>query len=230
MSTAALPDASLLGTAEAEARSIHAQGLMHTSAVKNATHKYTDASSRGDVVRWLDGTDGRAPACAALTQWLRGELMEAVRDALLAAPAGSHAGSGDAPKLVLAGAQTLPIAMLACYPGGGARFLKHVDNSPDAPDLRAVTAVLYLNTQWSAADGGALRIWAGGARGAATAPSTVEPRAGTLVLFWSHRVPHEVAPAATTRFALSLWMCVDPEQQPPGWLGRRDPAALGSTP
>ena len=29
-------------------------------------------AARGDVVQWLDGTDGSAPACAALTQWLRG--------------------------------------------------------------------------------------------------------------------------------------------------------------
>ena len=40
--------------------------------------------------------------------------------------------------------------MLACYPGNGARFKRHVDNDVDSPDTRAVTAVLYLNSQFFA--------------------------------------------------------------------------------
>jgi len=36
---------------------------------------------------------------------------------------------------------------LACYPGGGARYVRHTDASDSAPD-RTVTALLYLNTDW----------------------------------------------------------------------------------
>ena len=95
-------------------------------------------------------------------------------------------------------------------------------NSPEAPDLRAVTAVLYLNGAWEPPCGGALRIYGGkSGQRAASAAVDVEPRRGTLAPFWSHRVPHEVLPAQAPRFALSLWMCVDAQRQPDGWLGGR---------
>jgi len=159
------------------------------NAVKKAGERsshYHDPSSRGDVVRWIDGTERHAPACAALTQWLRGELLDTVREACMAAPPGSNPAAGDAPYLHLEEGTSLPIAMLACYPGGGARFKRHVDNSPEAPDTRVVTAILYLNSSWTAADGGTLRIYSpddADAKGGIE----VEPRHGTLVLFWSHR-------------------------------------------
>ena len=211
--------------------------MMHSSTVKSqrgntATQRYSDPSNRGDVIRWLDGTDGRAPACAALTQWLRGQLMSAVREACEAAPPHSYTGSGRAPRLLLDHSNVLPISMLACYPGGGTRFKRHVDNSPEAPDLRAVTAVLYLNGHWREEDGGTLRIYNTGGddpqQSTTTSSSSsssqhidVQPKRGTLVLFWSHRIPHEVLPASTRRFALSLWMCVDPNRQEKGWLEGR---------
>ena len=87
--------------------------------------------------------------------------------------------------------------MLACPGGGGARFKRHVDNSPDAPDTRAVTAVLYLNSSWEPEDGGALRIYAGGSSAGSTETSRdgvrgghveVEPRVGRCV--WGSMGPH----------------------------------------
>jgi hypothetical protein len=38
---------------------------------------------------------------------------------------------------------------LACYPGGGARYVRHTDAS-DAVPGRTVTALLYLNADWDA--------------------------------------------------------------------------------
>ena len=77
----------------------------------------------------------------------------------------------------------------------------------------------------TASDGGTLRIFpdvegASDAEAVSQSPlAEVEPRAGTLVLFWSHRMPHEVLPAAAPRFALSLWMCTATDQ-PDGWMPR----------
>ena len=65
----------LLAAAEEEARLLQAAGRMQPSTIKRAgsgAARHRDAAARGDVVQWLDGTDGSAPACAALTQWLRG--------------------------------------------------------------------------------------------------------------------------------------------------------------
>ena len=88
-----------------------------------------------------------------------------------------------------------------------------MDNSASSPDLRAVTAILYLNGEWSTADGGALRLFDQSRSPvepeAAEPFLELEPRRGTLVLFWSHLVPHEVLPARAARYALSLWMCVE---------------------
>lgn len=51
-------------------------------------------------------------------------------------------------------------AMLAIYPGSGARFAKHIDNSAD--DGRRLTCLCYLNNNWREQDGGALRLFAPG--------------------------------------------------------------------
>lgn len=37
-------------------------------------------------------------------------------------------------------------AMIACYPGSGTRYVKHVDNADR--DGRCVTAIYYFNKLW----------------------------------------------------------------------------------
>ena len=78
-----------------------------------------------------------------------------------------------------------------------------------------VTAILYLNGDWQPAHGGALRMYGVGSPAISTDADSsepfveVEPRRGTLAIFWSHLIPHEVLPASVARFAISLWMSVD---------------------
>lgn len=40
-----------------------------------------------------------------------------------------------------------PTYQLACYPGGGARYVRHADASVSCPS-RTVTAIVYLNAGW----------------------------------------------------------------------------------
>ena len=47
-------------------------------------------------------------------------------------------------------------AMLAVYPGKGARFQRHVDNT--ANDGRVLTVICYLNPDWDPAHGGGLVV------------------------------------------------------------------------
>ena len=121
-------------------------------------------------------------------------------------------------------------AMVSCYPGGGAHYIRHCDNrGGEKSNGRLLTAILYLN-EWKAGDGGELRIFRclrGSSEGftdcdgksldahdagealADAKPVVVEdvaPVSGRLVVFFSDtRVPHEVVPAQQTRYAVTLW-------------------------
>ncbi|KAK1894074.1 Egl nine like 3 [Dissostichus eleginoides] len=86
-------------------------------------------------------------------------------------------------------------AMVACYPGNGAGYVKHVDN-PNS-DGRCITCIYYLNKDWSAKEhGGVLRIFPEGTSFVAD----IEPLFDRLLFFWSdRRNPHEVQPSFNTR-------------------------------
>ena len=86
----------------------------------------------------------------------------------------------------------------ACYPPG-AFYQKHLDRFRD-DDRRTVTAVYYLNEAWQTEHGGALRLYL-----ADDTELDVLPSAGTLVLFISAELPHEVLPASRERLSLTGW-------------------------
>ena len=96
-------------------------------------------------------------------------------------------------------------AMVSCYPGGGAAYVRHCDN-PNA-NGRRLTAIYYLNAGWVERDGGALRLYAGPRDQGGG--HVVEPLADRLVVFFSdQRVPHEVTPTRSPRYAVTTWyMC-----------------------
>ena len=85
---------------------------------------------------------------------------------------------------------------LAHY-GPGGRYQRHRDAFL-GDDNRRVTAIVYLNPDWSSADGGHLRIYR-------DEPFDLEPRLDRLVIFLSERIEHEVLPNTAGRFALTAW-------------------------
>lgn len=85
----------------------------------------------------------------------------------------------------------------ALYPPG-AFYLRHLDRFRD-DDRRTLSAVFYLNPQWDPADGGALRLYL------ASGELDVWPEAGTLVLFRSADVLHEVLVNRRERLSLTGW-------------------------
>jgi Rps23 Pro-64 3,4-dihydroxylase Tpa1-like proline 4-hydroxylase len=102
--------------------------------------------------------------------------------------------------------------LYAFYPAGG-YYRRHRDAVPgSASTLRKYSLLLYLNdkSNWSDEDGGQLRMHfdsGGDERPASEEPSyaDVDPVAGTLVLFNSDAVPHEVLDTGRERTAVVGW-------------------------
>ncbi|MBI2213752.1 MAG: 2OG-Fe(II) oxygenase [Acidobacteria bacterium] len=82
--------------------------------------------------------------------------------------------------------------------GAGAFYKTHVDRFETA-DERMISCTLYLNDGWRAEDGGALRLHVEGG------PIDVLPDAGTMVVFRSDSVPHEVLSSNRERYSLTGW-------------------------
>lgn len=116
-------------------------------------------------------------------------------------------------------------AMLSIYPGEGARFANHIDNTTQ--DGRVLTLVNYMNPGWTEEMGGAIRLRPKrhGYQSPASTTSTTDekeggrtypnfseydgidvyPMAGRAVLFFSSQIEHEVMPTYGDRHALTIW-------------------------
>lgn len=81
----------------------------------------------------------------------------------------------------------------------GAAYARHVDQ-PQGRDQRRVSVVLYLNSEWDAAQGGSLRVYDG-----ARAVRDIDPVGGRLVCFLSAGLEHEVLPSLRPRWSLTGW-------------------------
>ena len=131
---------------------------------------------RGDHIQWLEA--GQAEAC---DQYLA--TMDTLRQALNRA--------------FFLGLEDYE-SHFALYPPG-AFYQKHLDRFRD-DDRRTLSAVFYLNADWQPEQGGALRLYPEGGGELDVLPTT-----GTLVLFMSAELPHEVLPASRERLSLTGW-------------------------
>nr|XP_030730061.1 egl nine homolog 2 isoform X1 [Globicephala melas]XP_030730062.1 egl nine homolog 2 isoform X1 [Globicephala melas] len=133
-------------------------------------------SIRGDQIAWVEGHE---PGCRSI-----GALMAHV-DAVIRHCAG-RLGS-----YVINGRTK---AMVACYPGNGLGYVRHVDNPHG--DGRCITCIYYLNQNWDVkVHGGLLQIFPEGR----PVVANIEPLFDRLLIFWSdRRNPHEVKPAYAT--------------------------------
>lgn len=138
---------------------------------------------RGDKITWIEG---REPGCEKI-RFLMSRMDELIRHC-----------DGNLGNYKINGRTK---AMVACYPGNGTGYVRHVDN-PNG-DGRCVTCIYYLNKDWNVKEhGGLLRIFPEGKAQFAD----IEPKFDRLLLFWSdRRNPHEVQPAYATRYAITVW-------------------------
>jgi hypoxia-inducible factor (prolyl hydroxylase) len=154
-------------------------------ALRREIEKHT---LRTDKVIWLEGSE----ACVGpmLKRHItRLDILSQKVSAFFEAVAPEHTWKGASRSKIMA----------TCYAGTGARYVPHYDN-PNA-NGRKLTAIVYLNTGWTKAHGGVLRLKSN--------KKTVDiaPLLDRLLLFWSDtRCPHEVLPATgPDRFAITIW-------------------------
>ncbi|KAM4742687.1 egl nine homolog 1 isoform 1-T2 [Anableps anableps] len=142
-------------------------------------------SIRGDQIAWVEGQE---PGCHSV-----GTLMAHIDEAVMYSAANGQLGN-----CVINGRTK---AMVACYPGNGAGYVRHVDN-PNG-DGRCLTCIYYLNKNWDVkTHGGLLQIYPEGKNVVAN----IEPLFDRLLIFWSdRRNPHEVKPSYATRYAITVW-------------------------
>jgi len=162
-----------------------------------ASDKSTEKSIRSDKITW---TDGDSPPCPNL-KYLMNTLDSIVKTANQTPNNGilSNYSINSRTK-----------AMVACYPGEGTHYVKHVDN-PNK-DGRCITAIYYLNRDWKPEkDGGALKIYSACVEGVV---AQVDPIFDRIIFFWSdRRNPHEVLPAFRERYAITVWYMDEKEKR-----------------
>lgn len=150
-------------------------GRLRVAGTGRAAGHHVDARRRGDSILWLE-----AGSSAAQSRFLA--AMEALRIQFNR-------------RLVL-GLHELE-AHYAVYPPG-AGYARHRDRFRD-DDARILSMVVYLNREWNAEDGGELRLHL------PDGPRDVTPRLGTVVLFLSADIEHEVLAARRTRRSIAGW-------------------------
>lgn len=154
----------------------YAAGEMTPARIGRGNSSHLDPAVRGDATLWLDA----APEHPIRERFLH--ALEALRRALN--------------RSLMLGLETFE-GHYAAFPAG-AFYARHRDRFRDV-DKRVLSLTCYLNADWSAADGGALRLWL------PQGPLDIAPELGVSVLFISAQIEHEVLRANRTRYSIAGW-------------------------
>lgn len=169
-------DGSELGALRAECLRVHRAAQFRPAGVGKSAQRLP--AIRADEISWLDLARPTPAVAAAMRRF------EALR-------------------LALNRTLYLGLFELECqfaHYRAGAAYRRHRDQF-SADSGRRLSCVLYLNATWTAADGGALRIYLD----ASEASIDILPQGGTLACFLSERFEHEVLPASRDRWSLAGW-------------------------
>ncbi len=173
-----------------EARDLHNQECLERAGVGRADDFQLAASLRRDKTRWFDRSS------SAQSDYL--DLMETVRLTMN--------------RELFLGLFSYE-AHYAAYERGGF-YKRHLDAFKGARN-RVLSSVFYLNDDWQEADGGGLAIYASNDSDAAPL-LTVMPEIGTMVIFLSEEIPHEVLPTQRNRYSIAGWFRVNDRMTAPG--------------
>jgi SM-20-related protein len=163
----------ILGTDEF----LHRMLQFHKAGIGKEATKQINEGVRGDLIQWIDPALTSPPIrlymdrIQALIRFVNQELFLSLKDAEI------H---------------------MTAYPVG-AFYKRHLDQFR-ADSHRKLSAICYLNQNWSDADGGQLRLYL------PDGDRDVLPEAGRFVCFRSDQIEHEVLPAKRERLSLTGWL------------------------
>ena len=204
-----------------EVQGLQQQDLLREGQTGGGGAGGESAMYRSDRIVWTDGIQPHSPHLQSLIRSVRPDITPVSPLSLssnldsVVVTANKLEHNGSLGQYHISGRTS---AMVACYPGEGSHYVKHVDN-PNG-DGRCVTAIYYLNKNWRPEvswshdqfripcftlqrDGGALKIYPSYMDGAV---ATVDPLLDRVIFFWSdRRNPHAVMPAFRERFAVTVW-------------------------
>lgn len=163
-----------------EARDGWQEGEFHRAGVGRGAEERPEI--RGDHVAWLD-PENLTPAQRAYWDFVDQLRQECNRSLFL--------GLADFE------------AHFAVYPPG-AFYRRHRDRF-QAEGRRVLSCLLYLNFDWLASDGGALRLYLEDEEHQEV-PLDILPEAGTFVIFRSDTLEHEVLETHRERLSLTGWL------------------------
>lgn len=164
----------------AELLQLHAQGAFYEASVGRGVRQTRQAHIRGDSICWLEHHFTIAAQYLTLMEQLRQQLN-------------AH---------FYLGLRSYE-AHYAHYQAGSV-YQRHVDRHRDN-NARVVTTVCYLNDEWPIEAGGQLKLY--NKNNELLLEKT--PTGGSLVLFMSADMPHEVLAANRSRFSIAGWFRQD---------------------
>lgn len=174
-------DTELIEQLAEELQALRSAGALHAAGIGRGREHQIDASIRCDAIRWL--TRETTPQRRYL------DCMEALRQEIN--------------RELFLGLFEFE-AHYAFYEAG-AFYKKHLDSFRGAAN-RVVSAVTYLNLNWPKDAGGELLLYD---QDNGAAVYEVMPEAGTLVVFLSEEIPHEVAVSRRQRASIAGWFRVN---------------------
>ncbi|MFC7291540.1 2OG-Fe(II) oxygenase [Hirschia litorea] len=165
-----------------QVRGFHKEDILLRAGIGRASDLTVDTSVRRDKIRWLGHQDSVQSQYLNIMEGVRQEVNRALFMGLFAYE-----------------------AHYAVYEKGGF-YARHFDAFKGAKN-RVLSTVFYLNPDWVEADGGELNIYAD--TDDVKPLATIPPEAGSLVLFLSEDVPHEVLEARNDRYSIAGWFRVN---------------------
>lgn len=173
-----------------EARASHENDRLERAGVGRTDDHTLDLTIRRDKTRWFDrATQAQADYLA---------IMETVRQTVN--------------RELYLGLFSYEAHFAVYEPGGF--YKRHLDAFRGRRN-RVLSSVFYLNEDWSEDDDGALLVFAPDTDETAQPVATVMPEAGTLILFLSEDIPHEVRPTRRDRYSIAGWFRVNDRMTAP---------------